>query len=75
MKTSVRGGGGGRGGGQAMLTLFACGIDDESVAGPLQGWLFPALLGKSKIKSSLCRHAYHCMDSKDPDIHVLHQDG
>ena len=28
------------------------------------GWMY-------KPRSSLCTHAFHCTDSKDPDIHVL----
>ena len=26
---------------------------------------------RQKPRSSLCTHAFHYMDSKDPDIHVL----
>ena len=56
----------------AGLNLWASGRGHFSLGVNMGSDSIPQLFGwESKPRSSLCTHAFHHTDSKDPDIHVL----
>ena len=61
--------------GAGIVQLVVLGLAVHSVAGSILLWghfpvegIFPL---EYKPRSSLCIHAFHRTDSKDPDVHVL----